>query len=40
MDVVEEIAARAKVGEEEKGTVKNKNTLPDSAPLPQSRADT
>ena len=40
LDVVEEIAAQAKVGAEEKGTAKNKNIFPAGAPLPQSRADT
>lgn len=38
-DVVEEIAAQAKVGAEEKGTAENKNTFPAEAPLPQSSAD-
>lgn len=40
LDVVEERAAQAKAGAEEKGTIENEHKAPAGAPLPQSRADT
>lgn len=40
LDVVEEIAVQAKVGEEKKGTVGAGNILQARDPLPQSRTDT